>query len=88
MSTDTKAVPFLSDDKPTEGAPLLSDIEVGRICDEVPWPATEYSAYEAAVLKVRNFYENLITSGELITKKEHERLLKEAEDGASFRWSE
>ena len=33
-------------------------------------------------------YEAKITSGELLTKEEHERLLKEAEDRASFRWSE
>ena len=43
---------------------------------------------DGAADAIREWYEAKITSGELITKKEHERLLKEAEDGASFRWSE
>ena len=67
--------------KRTERAPLLSwDERAKLIANEVD--------KDGAADAIREWYEAKITSGELITKKEHERLLKEAEDGASFRWSE
>lgn len=75
-------------DKPTERAPLLSDSQRGFIISKHVWKDDKFGKALKVADEIRAFYEAKITSGELLTKEEHDRLLKEAEDRASFRWSE
>ncbi len=57
-------------------------------CGKTRWSKpSDYSCEETAK-EVRDHYEGLIDKGELITKEEHLRLVREAEDRASFRWTE
>lgn len=50
--------------------PLLSDELLGTICDAIPWPEASWDDYEAGAKKVRDFYENLISKGEVrVVKK-------------------
>lgn len=53
-------------EKPTERAPMLSDERLGRI----DWKhVTGEKAMRSVAQEIRDFYETLITSGELLTKE-------------------
>jgi hypothetical protein len=65
-------------DTATERAPLLSDGAIREMA--TPYHGPHAITYRFGIGSGRDFYENLISSGDLITKADHERLYAEALD--------